>query len=339
MHQTTHRVGIVGCGRISHQHFKAPVALAAHTPANTPPPSSRYQIVAACDVDQALLDARCAEYDITHRFTKVDDLAACPEVDVAVVVTPPHIRLAVARPLLEAGKDLLIEKPFTESMAEAHAIVDLAERLGRQVAVNQNYRWFPAIQQVRQQIEAGAIGAPTYAIINDCVWRDEVGGWRKETSRLALAVMGIHWLDRLRWLLLDEPVAVSCITAARPTLASGGENETTTIIEFRKGAMATVTHSWSSHARGSTNFQQFDGPLGSFILHNDAEVTLRNSAGEEQWSLPRDFTASFGESLTRLLDAIESGQPAPHSARDNLMTMALLEACYQSAAEKRRVEI
>ena len=45
------------------------------------------------------------------------------------------------------------------------------------------------------------------------------------------------------------------------------------------------------------------------------------------------------ETLLRLLDAIDSGQEAPHSARDNLKTMALLEACYQSAAEKRRVEI
>lgn len=331
-----HRIGILGCGRISHQHFKAPAVLSALPQATSSP---RYQVVAACDVDPHLLAARSDEYDISHRFTQVDDLAACDEVDVVVVVTPPHIRLAVVRPLLEAGKHLLIEKPFTESMAEAHAIVDLADRLGRQVVVNQNYRWFPAIQQVRAQIEAGVIGTPTYAIINDCGWRDEVGGWRKETSRLALAVMGIHWLDRLRWLLLDEPVAVSCITAARPTLASGGENETTAIIEFRHGAMATLTHSWSSHSRGATNFQQFDGPKGSFILHNDAEVTLRNSAGEQQWLLARDFTASFGESLTRLLDAIASGQPAPHSARDNLMTMALLEACYQSAAEKRRVAL
>lgn len=321
-------VGIVGCGRISRQHFDALPKLAG-----------KAKLVAACDTDAALLDAAVSKYDIPAAYSNVNDLARDPNVDVAVLVTPPHVRLSIARPLLEAGKHLLIEKPFTESMEEAYAIVDLAAQVGRQVAVNQNYRWFDAIRHARELVQDGRIGKPTFAVINDCVWRDEVSGWRRETERLALAVMGIHWLDRFRWLLMDEPVAVSCVTAARDTLASHGENETMTIVEFAGGAMATLIHSWSSHARGATNFQQFDGPKGSLILHKDSELTLRNSEGEEKWSYARDFTRSFGDSLAILVDSIASGTEAPHSARDNLMTMALLEACYQSAAEKRRVEI
>jgi predicted dehydrogenase len=321
-------IGVVGCGRISRQHFEAMAGLAG-----------RARIVAACDTDAALLEQASNKYKVPARYRDVDELAQDPNVDVVIVITPPHVRMQVARPLLEAGKHLLIEKPFTESMAEAYAIVELADRVGRQVAVNQNYRWFDSIRQARKLVEDGRIGAPTFAVINDCVWRDEVSGWRRETTRLALAVMGIHWLDRFRWLLLDEPAAVSCVTAARPTLASQGENETMTLVECRRGAMATLIHSWSSHARGATNFQQFDGPQGSLILHNDAELTLRSSAGEQHWNYGRDFTRSFGDSLAILLDAIEQGKPAPHSARDNLMTMALLEACYQSAAEKRRVEV
>lgn len=321
-------IGILGCGRISRHHFSAAQALAP-----------RAKVVAACDVDARLLNERCDQFDVARRVSAVEELARCAEVDVVVVVTPPHVRLAVAQPLLEAGKHLLVEKPFTESMAEAHAIVDLAARLGRQVAVNQNYRWYDAIIHTRGLIQSGRIGAPTYAVIHDCVWRDEVSGWRRETTRLALAVMGIHWLDRLRWLLMDEPVAVSSLTGMRPTLASQGENETTTIVEFRNGALATLTHSWSSQTRGRANFQQFDGPQGSLVLSEDAEVTLYSGEEEQRWSFARDFTASFGASLRLLLDAVESGQEAPHSARDNLMTMALLEACYLSAAERRRVEI
>lgn len=321
-------IGILGCGRISRHHFSAAQTLAP-----------RAKVVAACDVDADLLHERCDQFDVARRFTTVAELAQCAEVDVVVVVTPPHVRLAVAQPLLEAGKHLLVEKPFTESMAEAHAIVDLAARLGRQVAVNQNYRWYDAILHARELVQGGRIGAPTYAVIHDCVWRDEVSGWRRDTTRLALAVMGIHWLDRLRWLLMDEPVAVSCLTAMRPTLASQGENETTAIVEFRNGALATLTHSWTSQTRGRANFQQFDGPQGSLVLHEDTDVTLYAGEEEQRWSFQRDFTASFGASLRLLLDAVESGQEAPHSAYDNLMTMALLEACYQSAAERRRVEI
>lgn len=323
-----YKIGILGCGRISNQHFKACQLLAP-----------RVEIAAACDMDRGLLDKACDEYNVPLRYTSVEELAANPEIDVVIVVTPPHVRLSVARPLLESGKHLLIEKPFTETMEEAHAIVDLAASLNRQIAVNQNYRWFEPILYMRDLIQQGRIGTPTYAIINDCGWRDEVSGWRKDTTRLALAVMGVHWLDRFRWLLSDEPAAVSCITAARSTLASQGENETTSIIEFEHGAIATLIHSWSSQSRGATNFQQIDGPLGSLILRDDNSVTIRTGAGEETKSFERSFTASFAESLARLLDAVEQGTEAPHSGRDNLMTMALLEACYQSAAEKRRVEI
>lgn len=323
-----YRIGILGCGRISKRHFSA----AANY-------GDRAQITAACDLDSELLDQACANYEVALRFSRVEDLAASDEVDVVVVLTPPHVRLSVIQPLLEAGKHLLVEKPFTESMDEARAIVDLADRLGRQVAVNQNYRWFDVITHSRQLIQAGRIGRPTYAIIHDCVWRDELSGWRADTQRLALAVMGVHWLDRLRWLLDDDAVAVTSITAARDTLASGGENETTSIIEFSQGAMATLTHSWSSQTRGAVNFQQYDGPLGSLVLHEDTDVTLYAGEEVEKQRYERDFVASFGESLLRLLDAIDSGEEAAHSARDNLRTMALLEACYQSAAEKRRVEI
>jgi predicted dehydrogenase len=323
-----YRIGIIGCGRISHVHFKAIQALAP-----------RASVVAACDLDSNLLDQACANFNVPQKFSTVDDLIASKSIDAAVLVTPPHMRLQVARPLLENGIHLLIEKPFAESMSEAQAIVDLAAQTGCQIAVNQNYRWFAGVQHIHQLIGNGRIGAPTYAIINDCVWRDEVSGWRKDTTRLALAVMGVHWLDRLRWLMHDEPAAVTCVTASRATLASQGENETTSIIEFRNGSMATLTHSWSSHTRGDTNFQQFDGPLGSIVLRDETNITLRDSNGSETEVIERDFTASFGESLSRLLDAVESGVEAPHSGRDNLMTMALLEACYQSATEKRRVEI
>lgn len=322
-----YRIGILGCGRISHQHFKAVQAL----------PNA--EVVAACDLDQGLLDKACDEFNIATRYSSVADLAADKNVDVVIVVTPPHVRLSVARPLLESGKHLLIEKPFTETMEEAQAIVDLAASLNLQITVNQNYRWFEPVLYMRDLIQQGRIGTPTYAIINDCGWRDEVSGWRKDTNRLALAVMGVHWLDRFRWLLDDEPAAVTCLTAARSTLASSGENETTSIIEFQNGALATLIHSWSSQSRGLTNFQQIDGPLGSLILRDDGSVTLKTGAGEETKTFERNFTASFGESLSRLFTAIETGVEAPHSGRDNLMTMALLEGCYQSAAEKRRVEI
>jgi predicted dehydrogenase len=323
-------IGILGCGRFAENHFRAYPTLAP-----------RAKWVAACHTERSRprLDEVCDEHDIPLRFTDVEEFAACDEVDVVAVVTPPHVRLEVIRPLLEAGKHVMVAKPFTEGIDEAREIVELADRYGCQLAVDQNARWSRAVMHMRELIEGGRIGTPTYAIINHCYWRDSVG-WRSETDRLAMAIMGVHHLDSFRWLLLDEPAAVSCITAARPTLSSRGENETTAIVEFRNGAMATMTHSWSSRSRSATDFQQFDGPLGSIILRGRGEVTLSTEEGEESWTFePEGGGANIARSVSLLLDSIESGQPPPHSGRDNLMTMALLDACYRSAEEKRRIEI
>ena len=325
-----YRIGILGCGRFAEAHFTAYPRL-----------EPRAKWVAACHTERSRqrLEDICDEHGIELRFTDVTELAACDEIDLVDVVTPPHVRLEVIRPLLEAGKHVLCAKPFADSLDEAREIVELAERYGCQLAVDQNARWSSAVEHMRRLIKEGRIGVPTYAIINHCYWRDSTG-WRQETDRLAMAIMGVHHLDRFRWLLLDEPAAVTCVAAARPTLSSRGENETTAIIEFRNGAMATVTHSWSSHAATSTDFQQYDGPLGSLVLRGDGEVTLYTEKGEESWQFQPDPPgAVIAGSISRLLDSIESGQPPPHSGRDNLMTMALLDACYQSAAERRRVEI
>ena len=348
-----HGIGLLGCGSIANTHISAFTGIeplhsdgtAFDRENDFSGLTDRARVVAACDNNKERLNHFCnkyrSNYEIPLRFNDLSDLAACEEVNVVMVMTQASVRSEVVLHLLEAGKHLMIEKPLAPRLAEARAIVELAEKLNLQIAVGQNYRLREQMLHTRKLIKDGRIGRPTFATIDDCEWRDHVVELDTDTRYYALAAMGVHYMDLFRWLLSDEPIAASCVMKTEPFTAKDGTGrcESAALIEFRSGVIANLIQSSTSHGRGIFQFQQFDGTGGSLIHPNTTDVIYRSSEGEEKWSLKRDFIASYGKNMELLLDAIETGVPSHNSGRDNLKTMAILDACYQSAAEKRRVEI
>ncbi len=346
-------IGLLGCGSIANIHISAFTGIeplhsdgtALDRKNDFAGLTDRARVVAACDNNEQRLNHFCdkyqKDYKIPLRFNDLSDFAACDDVNVVVVMTQASVRNEVIIPLLEAGKHLMIEKPLAPTLSEARTIVELAEKLNLQIAVGQNYRWKEQMSHSRQLIKEGRIGRPTFVIINDCEWRDHVVEMETDTRYYALAEMGVHYMDLLRWLLSDETIAASCVLKTEPftTKNENGRCESSALIEFRKGTIANLIQSSTSHGRGAFKFRQFDGTGGSLIHPNYTDVIYRSSEGEDKWSLKRDFIASYGKNMALLLDAIETGVPSPNSGRDNLKTMAILDTCFQSAAEKRRVEI
>jgi D-apiose dehydrogenase len=123
------RIGVVGAGWISTVHLEG---MKRHP--------ERAACVALCDPDAALAAKRAAEYGISRTFATVQDMIAAGGLDAAIVGTPTPVRFAVVAPLLEAGIPVLIEKPLSETYAEAVRIAALAARTGVPAAVNQSFR-------------------------------------------------------------------------------------------------------------------------------------------------------------------------------------------------------
>ena len=323
------RVAIVGCGRIAPAHLEGLKLL-----------PERAKVVAICDINEELRSERQRAHNIQIGYGSVEDLLDWDEFDIAAVLTPPDVRADVCVPILKARKHVLVEKPFSHSLDEARLIVETAEEAGVTLAVNQNFRWIPPAPRLRERILAGALGRVLSVTLVDTVWRDESQGWRNRTDKLALSVMGVHWLDRIRWITGDEAVRIYTGSLISGILTSVGEDVTSTVITLRSGAIATLVHHWASRSRGANNSLQADGTEGSVIWRGD-ELTWIGKDGEqtkepvERGDMPSFMAASW----TELLDAIGEGRPPHHSGRDNLWTVALLEGAYRSAAEERAVEI
>lgn len=324
-----HRIAIVGCGRIAPAHLDGLRLL-----------PERANVAAICDMNEELRSERQKAYNISEAFGSVDDLLKWGEFDVAAALTPPEVRAQVCLPILRAEKHLMVEKPFNHSLDEARLIVNTAEEAGMTLAVNQNFRWIPPAPRLRERILDGALGRVLSMTLVDAVWRDESKGWRNTTDKMALSVMGIHWLDRIRWVTGQEPVSIYTSSLISGILTSAGEDVTSTVITLRSGAVATLVHHWASRSRGFNNSLQVDGTKGSVIWRSN-ELTWIARDGErtvesvEQESMPGYMAASW----TELLDAIDEGRQPHHSGRDNLWTVALLEGAYRSAMENNIVRI
>ena len=318
-------IGLLGCGRISENHlvgYRDPRDL-----------KGLGEIVALCDSNEEALRRQATKHEVATRYTRLEELIADPNVQVVAVLTPPEIRCDVVLPLLEAGKHVLVEKPFAHSLEEAQQMVEAAEAHKRVLVVNQNYRWRADTVKMKELVDSGTIGDVVGMHQLHAMWRDEGPGWRRTTDYLAMAVMAVHWLDRFRWLTGDEVASV--YTAARSTglLQSKGEDWAAMTVTFRGGAIGHATEDWCSATRHRADTFVVDGTAGSLVGERGAVTRFGREVGDEQrYEVSGEFPATFAHSMRVLLEAIASGTEPSISGRDNLKTIAVLDACYRSAA-------
>ncbi len=327
---TKYRIGIVGCGGIAHRHTEGYRTVAGDV----------CQVVAGCDLNEKTLDDFCETYKVPLRFTDAMELIESGEVDVISLLTPPAVRGEVIFPALEHGIHLLVEKPFAENLPDAVSFVEAAEEAGAVLAVNQQLRFMPDILKAKEVIESGEIGEVRFIAHDHFQNRTRTRGWRKDEERLEISIFSIHILDRIRWLMGRPPEMVSATTRYWDRDVRG-ESFTALMIQFSGGVVGTMVSNWHSLTIPECRLR-VDGTDGSLLsvkkaVASDSPCTLavHRLGGEprhQDCSCDNAFTLAMGESMKRLIQAINTGTQPPHSGRDNLETMAIVDAAYLSAS-------
>ncbi len=228
----THCVAILGAG-IGAEHLAGYLAL-----------PDRFTVAAICDRDEARAQPLAAKAGAAV----VAEIAHClgdPSVDLIDVCLPPHLHAPVTRAALEAGKNVICEKPLAPSLIEADAIAETAARTGRRVFPVFQYRYGRAVTVLRALRERGMLGAPHVATIvthwnrNAAYyanpWR---GTWQHEMGGAVLS-HAIHAHD-LIGLLFDPIESVSAMLATR---INPIETEDCAAIAMRTAGGALVTSS------------------------------------------------------------------------------------------------
>ncbi len=327
----TFRVAVVGCGGVSAMHFRG---FEAHP--------ERVQVVAACDRQAGRAEQARDEFGFEMAFDSLEAMIDGAEWDVAVVCTPTPVREQVVGALASAGKHVFVEKPLADSLAEAEAMVAACVAEGVSLAVDQNFRYHYPFHIARDLIETGRLGNVISVALTDMMWRQDAG-WRAQCPRHAMSVMGVHWLDGFRWMLADEASSVLCRTRSSVAIDCAGETDAVVNIGFETGPTVSYVQSFSSPIR--RNETLILGEAGMLVLgYKAAELFEKNNPAQpaQRWDNIYAGDAkpqSAFKALNELLTSVEGGTDPANSGRDNLKTVALLDAAYRSAADGRAVTL
>ncbi|HZC27979.1 MAG TPA: Gfo/Idh/MocA family oxidoreductase, partial [Actinopolymorphaceae bacterium] len=260
----------------------------------------------------------------------------------------------IVRQAVAAGKHVLCQKPFSEDLAVAAALVEAADRAGVRLAVNQQMRWDQVIACTKALANAGWYGQLTSGLFDVDVMTDwRMWPWLLERPQLEYFYHSIHYVDAIRY-VFGEPVSVFATTGRYPGQAALGETRTCTVYSYAPELSVTVLanhNNWSSRPRAVVRCQGTDGQSeGTLGVLYDYPVGRPDSF--EFWSrvvrpdhtFRRSFTErwipdAFVGPMVELQAAVDEGREPLTSGRDNLQTLRVVRAAYRSAEEGRAVRI
>ncbi|HTX70865.1 MAG TPA: Gfo/Idh/MocA family oxidoreductase [Thermoleophilia bacterium] len=161
------------------------------------------ELAYCCDLDQANLDKARSLYPNTMVTDEYAQLLGDDALDAIVVATsvPTHYKLG--KQAIESGKHTFVEKPIALKAADAQDLLDTAEEYGVKLMVGHLLEYHPAVNKMKELIDAGELGRVFYAYAN----RLNLGKVR--TDENALWSLGPHDVSVLNYLTGDEPVEVS----------------------------------------------------------------------------------------------------------------------------------
>ncbi len=197
-------VGVVGYGPfggMGHFHGKAVTA----TPG--------LEFVAAVDPDPHRTKVAESEFPGIRTYHDFSELANDPDVDIAIVATPPSSHFEIARSLLVASKHVVVEKPMSLRTKEADTLIEIAESEGLMLSVNQNRRWDQDFRAIKAAIDRGRLGEVFNIETFVGGFEHPCRAWHSEESISGGAAYdwGSHHIDWIFQLLGGKPKYVSAI--------------------------------------------------------------------------------------------------------------------------------
>lgn len=157
----------------------------------------------ACDPDRSRLDSLGKQYRDLRVETEPARLFDDPSISSVIIATPARLHYQLARAALEAGKHVLVEKPFTLHAHEGEELRTLAERRARTLMVAHTFLYHPAVRRMRDYVERGDLGSLYYLHAT----RTHLGLVRQDVN--AVWDLATHDISIFGYLLGMRPTSVS----------------------------------------------------------------------------------------------------------------------------------
>ncbi|MCC7368429.1 MAG: Gfo/Idh/MocA family oxidoreductase [Chloroflexi bacterium] len=333
------RAALIGCGHISSRHVPAWQA------------SPDAELVAVCDQDRARAEARAREFGIAKVYDSVEQMLDTEPLDCVDIATHDVTHTSLVTQVASRGLAVLCQKPLAPTLAEARAMVELTARAGVRFMVMEMWRHLKPVRDMKRHLDAGLIG-DVYALRLLAPPRflrrtrpiDDQQPYLADLPKLMVYDTYIHHIDGIRYLLGDVSSVYARMSHTNPAIV--GEDRLFLIMGHASGATSSLDASWVVPAEKRTKLG-----LGDFLIEgvdgalhldpHDAQlrhVTFGGTTVLEQYEThpaggggPMG-QAAFNSCIGDFAAGVRHGRPFESDAADNLKTLAITLASYESVA-------
>lgn len=341
------RGAVLGCGHISPFHLRAWAQI------------EDIEIVALANrtLDKAQARAREFGVPLEHVYSDYRELLECERPDFVDIATAPQVHREQTEFAARYGCHVLCQKPLAPTLEDAYAMAAACQAAGVLLSVNENWRWRSWYRELKRLLQAGTIGRPRYVRIarhrNETLPRPDGGlpdlfvqqPYTLEMDRLILLEWGIHLIDVLRFLFGEVRSVYARMDKVSPL--ARGEDRAVVVLDLC-GVAGVLDLSWATldgeatHSRlEHVTIEGDDGALE--LLPGDGDV-LQARTKSGSWRRPamhgtpaEEHQASYTAAQRHFVECLRAGALPETSVSDNLKTLEVTFAAYESAARNQTV--
>jgi UDP-N-acetyl-2-amino-2-deoxyglucuronate dehydrogenase len=336
------RFALVGCGRISANHFDA-----------IDKQADRAELVGVCDIDSAALE-KAVQRTGAPPFRSLDALLAGTDADLVILSTPSGLHADQAVQVAEAGRHVMTEKPMATRWQDGKRMVHACDLAGVHLFVVKQNRRNATLQLLKRAVDKGRFGRIYMVTINvfwsrpqayydSAAWR---GTWEFDGG--AFMNQASHYVDLLDWLIGP----VESVQAYTATLERDIQVEDTGVvsIRWRTGALGSMNVTMLTYPKnlegsitiiGEKGTARVGGVAVNRIDHWEFADSDPDDETIEQASYQTTSVYGFGHPLyyDNVIKALRGEAVPDTDGREGLHSLEILIATYLSARDGRRVAL
>ncbi len=339
------KYALIGCGRISPNHIAAARA-------------NNLEIVAICDVIEENMIDKILKFDLgseVKKYTNYKDMLEVERPELVAIATESGKHAVIALDCIEAGCNLIIEKPIALSLEDADLIIESAKKKGVKVCACHQNRFNKSIQKIREAVEKKRFGRMFYGTAHIRWCRDheyyDRANWRGTWEQDGGALMNqcIHNIDLLRWMMGDEIESVVGMTDRLHHDYIEAEDLGIALIKFKNGAYGIVEGTTNIYPKNLEETLYLFGEKGTVKAGGQSVNIIEEWRFSDMLDDPEEVKKEFHENppnvygyghtplYADVVDAIKNDRKPYVDAEAGKRALELVLAIYKSSKEKQHV--
>ena len=341
------KYALIGCGRISPNHIEAAK-------------NNLLDIVAICDIIPEKMAEKAENFslpDSVKRYTDYKEMLKNEAPQLVAIATESGKHAAIALDCINAGCNVIIEKPIALSIADANAIIKAGKEKGVVVCANHQNRFNKSVQYIRKALEEGRFGRLSHGAAHirwnrgkqyyeQASWR---GTWEQDGG--CLMNQCIHNIDLLRWMMGDDIDEVMAYTDRLEHTYIEAEDLGIAIIRFSNGAYGLIEGTTNVYPKNLEETLYIFGQTGTAKAAGTSDNIIEEWAFADGADNPEHVKATYSDNppnvygfghtplYTDVIDAIKTCRQPYVDGEAGKRALELVLAIYKSAAEHRPVKL